>query len=361
LTLQKVDEVTTARVKRRKLASFGNAVGTSNSNPILDTRLYTVEFADGAEAKYSANVIAENMWAQCNIDGNQYQLLDAIIDHKKDGHAVHRADSFVIINNRRHMKKTTMGWQLCIQWKDGTTSWERLADLKVINPIEAAEYAVARGIEDKPAFAWWVNFTLKKRERIISVVKKPVLKKTHKFGIRVPKNAEEAYAIDKLNNNTLWADAIAKEMKNVRITFNVLENNQMAPEGHQEIRCHGIYDIKMDSFAQKFRMVAGGHMTEAPATLTYASVVSRESVQIMLTIAALNDLQVKAGDTQNAYLMAPVTEKIWTRLGKEVGTDCGKKAVIVRALYGLKSAGASFRNHLADWGINPVRLIPMCG
>jgi hypothetical protein len=72
LTLQKGDEVTTARVKRRKKVSFGNAVGTSNPNPILDTRLYTVEFADGTEAEYSANVIAENMWAQCDINGNQY-------------------------------------------------------------------------------------------------------------------------------------------------------------------------------------------------------------------------------------------------------------------------------------------------
>jgi hypothetical protein len=165
----------------------------------------------------------------------------------------------------------------------------------------------------------------------------------------VPKNAKEAYAIDKLSNNTLWAVAIAKEMKNVRVAFNVLENGQMATVGHQEIRCLGIYDIKMDGFAQKFRMVAGGLMTEAPATLIYASVVSRESVQIMLTIAALNHLQVKAGDIQNAYLTTPVTKKIWTRLGKDFGMDCGKKAVIVRALYGLKSAGASFRNYLADY------------
>jgi hypothetical protein len=103
----------------------------------------------------------------------------------------------------------------------------------------------------------------------------------------------------------------------------------------------------MDGYARKFRMVAGGHMMEAPATLTYASVVSRESVRLILTLAALNGLQVKAGDIQNAYLTAPVTEKIWTRLGKEFGKDCGKKAIIVRALYRLKSADASFRNHLA--------------
>ena len=56
-------------------------------------------------------------------------------------------------------------------------------------------------------------------------------------------------------------------------------------------------------------------MTEAPATLTYASVVSRETVRIALTLAALNDVEVKASDIQNAYLTAPVTEKIWITCG----------------------------------------------
>ena len=76
--------------------------------------------------------------------------------------------------------------------------------------------------------------------------------------------------------------------------------------------------------------------------------MSRESVRIALTLAALNDLEVKTADIKNAYLAAPVTEKIWTVLGPEFGQDCGKKAIVVRALYGLKSAGAAFRNHLAD-------------
>ena len=82
--------------------------------------------------------------------------------------------------------------------------------------------------------------------------------------------------------------------------------------------------------------------------MTYASVVSRETVRIALTIAALNALEVKTSDIQNAYLTAPCQEKIWTTLGPEFGPDAGKRAVIVRALYGLKSAGASFRNHLAS-------------
>jgi hypothetical protein len=35
-------------------------------------------------------------------------------------------------------------------------------------------------------------------------------------------------------------------------------------------------------------------------------------------------------------------------LGPEFGDDAGKRALIVRALYDLKSAGPAFRNHLAE-------------
>jgi hypothetical protein len=53
--------------------------------------------------------------------------------------------------------KTTKGWELCILWKDGTTTWQRLADMKESNPVEVAEYAVAHEINEEPAFAWWVD------------------------------------------------------------------------------------------------------------------------------------------------------------------------------------------------------------
>ena len=39
---------------------------------------------------------------------------------------------------------------------------------------------------------------------------------------------------------------------------------------------------------------------------------------------------------------------IWTKLGEEFRADAGKKVIIVRALYGLKSRGTAFRNHLAE-------------
>ena len=59
----------------------------------------------------------------------------------------------------------------------------------------------------------------------------------------------------------------------------------------------------------------------------------------------------------NAYVTAPCSEKIWTVLGKEFGSDQGKTAIIVRALYGLNSFGAAFHAHLADC-IRSIRYTP---
>ena len=120
--------------------------------------------------------------------------------------------------------------------------------------------------------------------------------------------------------------------------FDILDENDRIPVDYQFVRCHMVFDIKIEDFRRKARLVAGGHMTDAPKCMTYSSVVSRDTVRLALTIAALNDLEVKAGDVENAYVQAPVTEKIWTTLGDEWGPElAGKKALIVCAIYGLKS------------------------
>jgi hypothetical protein len=64
-------------------------------------------------------------------------------------------------------------------------------------------------------------------------------------------------------------------------------------------------------------------------------------------LSVLNDLNVEVGDVLNTYITAPITKKVWTVLGPEVGIDAGLSAIIVQALHGLKSAGAAFCAHLA--------------
>ena len=92
---------------------------------------------------------------------------------------------------------------------------------------------------------------LKKRDRIIVSVRKlktRYLKKSHKFGIELPKTGEQALALDAKNSNTLWADAISKELKGVRVTFKILPNGKKVPIDHQFMLCHMVFNIKMEDF-----------------------------------------------------------------------------------------------------------------
>ena len=61
--------------------------------------------------------------------------------------------------------------------------------------------------------------------------------------------------------------------------------------------------------------------------------------------AALNNREL--GDIFSAYVQAPVTEKAWTTLVPEFGKHARKSAVMIRALYGLKSTGTGFRSYFA--------------
>ncbi len=74
------------------------------------------------------------------------------------------------------------------------------------------------------------------------------LKRTRKFGIELPKSIKEALELDKKNGNTFWADAIAKEMKDICVAFKILLDGQFVPIGYQKIPWHMIFDIKLEDF-----------------------------------------------------------------------------------------------------------------
>ena len=339
-----------ARVKRRKTDRDGNPIGIAHKNPIMDTRVFEVEFADGYTAAMTANAISENLFAQVDQEGHRLLLMDEIVDHRKSKAAVSKEDGWQTTSGgQRRRKTTTKGWEFLIRWKDGNITWTPLKDIKESYMVETAEYAVQRRIHDEPAFAWWVPTVLKKRKAILSKVKSKYWETTHKYGIEVPRSVKQAKEIDQKNGNTLWWDAIVDEMATVRIAFMVCEDGKIPP-GYQKINCHLIFDVKLgENYRRKARFVAGGHMTETPSSITYSSVVSRDSVRICLLIAALNGLDVLAADIKGAYLTAPCREKVVTIAGEEFGTELkGKVLKITRAIYGLKSSGASFRSFLAE-------------
>ena len=70
-----------------------------------------------------------------------------------------------------------------MEWRDGSSDWVALKDLKESYPVELAVYAKENSLEDEPAFAWWISYFLKKQKRILQKVKSKYWARTHKYGI----------------------------------------------------------------------------------------------------------------------------------------------------------------------------------
>ena len=146
-----------AKVLCRNIDSNGNVIGNFDENPVLNLLVYDVEFPDGAVKHYAANVIDENVLCQVDFSGFYTQAI----------------------------------------------SWMSLKLLKESNHIEVAEYATNLGLETGPAFLWWMSYTLKKRDHIISVVNTRVRKCNDNIGIKIPNNIKVAIFLDKSNGNTM--------------------------------------------------------------------------------------------------------------------------------------------------------------
>ena len=157
--------------------------------------------------------------ARCNVNNEGYHedSLHSIIDHRFSKDAVKDGYVYDRKGNQR-LRKTTRGVQLLVAIRDGIDptnndrkiikQWFDLKDLKESHLIEVAEYAMKHKINGTPAFRWWVPYTLKKRDRIISAVKSRITRTTHKNGIEVPMLVAHALEIDKRNKNHKWRDAM---------------------------------------------------------------------------------------------------------------------------------------------------------
>ena len=174
-----------------------------------------------------------------------------------------------------------------------------------------------------------------------------MLKRYYKYGIKAPRNVEEALEIDKETSTSFWRLAIEKEILNVKQAFEFQPDDKLVPVGYKWILLQMKFDLKIN-FTCKARLVTGGHLTGPPTTLTYSSVVSRESVRQAFLISALNDLNILNADIGNAFINSMTKEKVYTAAGKEFGECTGQTIFITRALYCLKSSGAAWRSHLVE-------------
>ena len=192
--------------------------------------------------------------SQVDSEVHHYQVLNEVTYHKKGDSAIANMDGFINSSSGNlHRKRTTSGWKILVEWKDGSVDWVTLKDLEKSNPVDLAEYSMANEISDETAFNWWVKENLWHRYIIISKVKYKYWRTSHKFGIKFPKTVKEAYDIDRQSGNGFGTTAIAKEMTNVRIAFEKFDG--VTPDkmrkgnikhGYEHVNVHRIFDINID-------------------------------------------------------------------------------------------------------------------
>ncbi len=305
---------------------------------VTDTT-YRVEFRDGQQAVYEYNT-----------------LIDMLTHDEEDG--VVRWELTSILNHRtRTLKGGKRIAEVLVKWAgDWEPTWEPMSIIKKDDPVTLAKYAEDKGILDQTGWRWAKQYckNKKKLERQLNqcrmMAKRTGRAVKYKFGVRIPRSIQEAYTLDKENGNTLWRDAIQKEVNlltEIYPSFRVPDNPDEITKEYQYIPILWVLDCKVDG-RRRARAVGGGHRTEDIAFDLYSGVVDLETVRIVFLIALLHDLKIVAGDISSAYLQSFTVEKIYTVLGEEFGPMAGMKVIVIRALYGLKLSGAMWHQKLAD-------------
>ena len=129
-----------ARVTKRLHDDNGITIWKVSDKPILNTRMYEVEYADGNNSALSANLSAENMFAEIYEEVNRHVLMDEKIDHRFNETAVNNQDAFVNTSSgTKRRRQMNQGVSLCIKLLVGNTTCGALKDTKEAYPVQITE------------------------------------------------------------------------------------------------------------------------------------------------------------------------------------------------------------------------------
>ena len=242
--------------------------------------------------------------------------------------------------------------RLLAEMYDGDKVWIQADAARAEVPRVVAQYAIDRNLINHPDFKWISKHFKwdKKKIRNMRVFASTTSRRDQKFkfGVQVPNSPKHALTLDQLNGDNGWADSMQTELNQLSDykTFRVLEDDEPMPPGYKRIPYHMVFDVKFD-LRKKSCLVAGGNHTDNPREDIYSGVVSLESLRLAFTMAAMNDLKVMAADVGNAFLYGRTKEKVYIVAGPEFGKDAGKRMIVEKGLYGLKTSAARFHEVLS--------------
>jgi hypothetical protein len=227
-------------------------------------------------------------------------------------------DFFHLVSDTAHQGPLTpkdpefMGsaWNTLINREDGSNTYKPLHIIGKDMPDMCAQYAHDNNLLSLPG---WKQF--KRRATDNKTLARTVNqhKKRHKryapaimYGVEITRDWDNVRQLDKEKGNTKWADSMQLEIKELyEYEFakdrGILEASDPTQKGYTKIRCHKTDAVKHDG-RHKPRFVAGAHLTNETEESVYNSVVSLQSLRIIILTAKLNRLELYQADVGSAYL-----------------------------------------------------------
>jgi Reverse transcriptase (RNA-dependent DNA polymerase) len=246
-----------------------------------------------------------------------------------------------------------------VELEDGSDSYELRDIILKDDPVSAVNDASENNLLDTPGWKR-LKHVVKGRQRLNRMIQqtkvnRPQKWKVYNLGILVPINVREAFEIDKAKGNSLWKDAITKEIDNIQAhnTFKDMGRVKFV-DGFKKIIFHFVFAVKHDLRHKAWLIVTGGHLTEPTMEGSYSSVVSLRIPCICLVAAELNGIKTMVGDISSAYLKTYTKEKVYFTAGPEFGILEGHTFNIEKSLYGLRTSGSSWHERFSDtlWDLN---------
>ena len=245
---------------------------------------------------------------------------------------------------------------LKVQWPDEEVPRQSLSvdTLRLSDPWLCILYAYQNKLLNKIGWDWVPAYLASDKSftRMVHSYRASVLKgPKYEFGVEVPKHKKDADRLDALNNNTLWADSTALEIKQVAEefeSFEVLADDAPLPIGYKRVPYHLIFSCKVDGRRKSRLVLDGNRSPPVNREDCFSPVVSVEAIRLGFLMAQMHGLQCVAGDVGNAYLTSFTTEKLYIVAGKEFGPAFeGKRLIVRKSVYGSRSAAARFHESLS--------------
>jgi hypothetical protein len=255
-----------------------------------------------------------------------------------------------------------------VSWLTEDDSWISLEALRDDNPFLIIDYVMTKPMLLKSDdFNWVLQYIddapklqrMSNAFKAVTSARQPKIK----FGVEVPYSIHHALQLDQRNGQSLWREAIDKELAQLN-EYRTFRRRHAGENLHEYTRIpyHCVFDVKFDG-RRKCRLVAGGNHTTPSKESVFSGVVNISSVRLGFLIAELNGLQVCAADIGNAFLYGRTREKVFIKAGREFGPELdGQPLIVDKSLYGLRTSSARFHEHLSTklrkMGYSPSKADP---